>query len=382
METLRILIVEDNAEDLQTFQDTVDRYNDQGSIHVEPIVCKSIDETYEIMDSSFDGAIVDLRLNGSADAGTEVVRHIEKSGWRIPVAIFTGTPTAVNRDFTYIEVFTKGGVGYDDILDRFLEIYNTGLTRIMGGRGMIEKKLSMIFRKNLIPQINTWVDYSKKDSLYDEKVLLRHTINHLLHILDDDKIPHFSEEVYLKPPLTDKIRTGSIISQKEGDAKCYIVMTPACDLIIRNNDGFKTSHILLVEIETSNNLITKIIENRIKKEEEKENLNSKARQNLLKDLCKNSYAPYYHWLPETDCFPGGFLNFRRISTITKDDLGEYSLPPEIQISPSFMKDMIARFSSYYARQGQPNIANNATSSFMSKYNEFIKNYYQTLENAG
>ena len=28
---------------------------------------------------------------------------------------------------------------------------------------------------------------------------------------------------------------------------------------------------------------------------------------------------------------------------------------KIQISPSFVKDIVARFSSYYARQGQPNI---------------------------
>ena len=30
-------------------------------------------------------------------------------------------------------------------------------------------------------------------------------------------------------------------------------------------------------------------------------------------------------------------------------------PTKIPISPPFVKDIVARFSSYYARQGQPNI---------------------------
>ena len=55
-------------------------------------------------------------------------------------------------------------------------------------------------------------------------------------------------------------------------------------------------------------------------------------------------------------FPLAFLNFRSVSTVGVDELEQtFQLPPGVQISPPFVKDIVARFSSYYARQGQPDI---------------------------
>ena len=33
----------------------------------------------------------------------------------------------------------------------------------------------------------------------------------------------------------------------------------------------------------------------------------------------------------------------------------FDVPPSIQISPPFVKDIVARFSSFYSRQGQPTV---------------------------
>ena len=83
--------------------------------------------------------------------------------------------------------------------------------------------------------------------------------------------------------------------------------------------------------------------------------NKGKKENKLKNVFGNNYTDYFHWLPETDFFNGGFLNFRKITTCTKDELGDIYDPPHIQISPHFVKDILSRFSSYYARQGQPDI---------------------------
>jgi hypothetical protein len=69
----------------------------------------------------------------------------------------------------------------------------------------------------------------------------------------------------------------------------------------------------------------------------------------------NSLELYLHWLPGTLEFKGGFLNFRKITTITVDEYNSSYEKLFIQIAPSFIKDIISRFSSFYARQGQPNI---------------------------
>lgn len=345
MSAFRLLIVEDDAQDLDTCRDTVARYRDEKQREIELVECRSVDEAFEKLDNSFDGAIIDLKLADQGDEGNQVLSRIAESYFRIPVAILTGTPDAANSDFAYIGVFKKGdpGAGYADLLDSFWGIYNTGLTRIMGGRGTIEETLSKVFRENLLPQRNKWVEYGEIDPSRTEKALLRHALNHLLHFLEGDGDQSFPEEMYLYPPLLDKIHTGSIVQK---DDNWFVVMNPACDLVIHRNGNCKTDHILLVKIENKTDIIN-IALNGIQK--------SNKKKDKLKSLFCNNYTAYYHWLPKTDFFCGGFLNFRKILTIAKNEFNTEFLPVRMQISSSFVKDVVARFSSYYARQGQPDI---------------------------
>ncbi|HLC14699.1 MAG TPA: response regulator, partial [Thermodesulfovibrionia bacterium] len=231
-------------------------------------------------------------------------------------------------------------------LDRFFGIYDTGLTRIMGGRGKIEETLNEVFLKNLLPQCNTWVDYGRRDSSKTEKALLRFTLNHLMQLLDDDGDQCFPEEVYLYPPLSDGIKTGSIVVKKKNKDSLCVVMNPACDLVVRNNGDFKTDRILLVEIEPVNVVLDSALSGITKKDRQK---------SKLETVMKNNHTGYFHWLPATNYFMGGFINFRKISTLTKEQFVNEFNNPVIQISPSFVKDIVSRFSSYYARQGQPDI---------------------------
>jgi len=77
---------------------------------------------------------------------------------------------------------------------------------------------------------------------------------------------------------------------------------------------------------------------------------------LKESLRKRKEVLHTHWLPGTSFFYGGLINFRKLSSVTnKDFRGEYEMP-RFQISPHFIKDVQARFSSYYGRQGQPEIA--------------------------
>lgn len=345
MSVLRLLIVEDDEQDLSTCRDTVERYENEKQRKVELVECKDVSAAFECLDNSFDGAIIDLKLGDQGDEGNQVIRKIEDSQFRIPVFILTGTP--VNTDFAHIKVFKKGdpGAGYDDLLDRFWDIYNTGLTRIMGGRGIIEQTLSQVFLGNLLPQIDKWIHYGEDDSSRTEKALLRHTLNHLLQLLDDDADSCFPEEVYLYPPLNDDIRTGSLVKEKES-GKWFAVMSPACDLVVREDGSRNTDRILIVEVDLGTTLFPWFDDTNL----------SKTRKGELRRAFGNNKSAYHHWLPKTDFFEGGFLNFRKLFTWEIEQFQEqFHTPPEIQISLSFVKDIVARFSSYYARQGQPDI---------------------------
>ena len=324
-----LLFVEDEDSDLAAFMESVRVYKEVHGREVNIVSRKTVSEALATLDGSFDGAIIDLTLNGQEDGGDQVINKIIESLYRVPIAIFTGTP--IDRDENHIEVFIKGDNEHDEILEWFCGYYDTGLTRIMGGRGKFDEVLYRVFTQSLVPQIERWIAYGKADQIRTESALLRHTLNHLSHLLEDDSEYCVPEEFYLSPPLTDDIRTGMVVYQKEVGSR-FVVMSPACDLVEDQNGRPKTDRILVVGIDTED-LIP---------------LNNK-------NHAKRNRIGYYHWLPSTGFFEGGFLNFRKLSTIAPGDFGESFEPASIQIAPSFLKDIVSRFSSYYARQGQPGI---------------------------
>ena len=350
MNKLRLLIVEDEEQELESFRDDLEDYTHEKNRDIDLVECKTLEEALNTLDNSFDGAIIDLKLeNHRSNEGNQVVEKIRESFFRIPIAIFTGNPGDWNHNLNektmLIDVFTKGETGHYELLDKFWEIYNTGLTRIMGGRGLIEQRLAEVSLKNLLPQIDTWISYGAENSTRTEKALLRYTLNHLLQLLEEDGEHCFPEEFYLYPPISEGITTGSIVKEDTNDQP-FVVLSPACDLVIRRNGEFKTDRILLVEIESENHIVNAALDGIRRKQ---------SKENRLRDVFNNNYRDYYHWLPQAYSFHGGFLNFRKLRTLDKTGLDEGFETPLIQISPFFVKDIVSRFSSYYARQGQPDI---------------------------
>ena len=366
MNKLRLLIVEDRVRDIELFSEIINDYKMDNNCDIESVICKSLDEALETLDNTFDGAIIDIRLseseNGgkSKEGGNKVIQKIIDSFFRIPIAVYTANSSYWDEtlvdDIWLIDIFIKGDAetNFEDILDKFWEIYNTGLTRIMGGRGTIDQCLNEVFLKNLLPQIKKWISYGETNPERTEKALLRYTLNHLYQLLEDDDENYFPEEFYLHPTVTDKITTGNIVAETTTN-QLFIVLSPACDLVIRKDGKFKTDRILLVEIESENNVVNGALDG-IKKKDSK--------KNKLRDVFHNNYTDYYHWLPATVFFDGGIINFRKLTTFEIDDFDKKFGKPTIQISPFFVKDIISRFSSYYARQGQPDIDN---TDFLSRY---------------
>jgi hypothetical protein len=354
MSAFRLLFVEDDQNELEMYRSTAQRYEIEKEREIEFVESKTLGEALEKIDNSFDGAIIDLKLGHEADAGNRVIREIHDK-YRIPVAILTGTPGNADSAFSeIIKVYIKGESELDEILDDLLKIYDTGLTKIFGGRGHIEDTMNKVFWNNIIPQLDSWKSHVERRE-NTEKALLRFVMNHLLEHLTDDSDNCYPEEMYITPVISDNIRTGSIVLNRENQ-KNYIVMSPACDLVIRGDGNFKTDRIMLCEIEDHDSVKDIAVEGITSADRKKRK---------LKDILKNNYTDYYHWLPITSAFPGGFINFRWTIALNKTDFVEKFNPPKVQISSHFIKDIVSRFSSYYARQGQPDFDFDFISSQMS-----------------
>jgi len=352
----KLLIVEDNEEELDLYRTTITRYEIEKGREIEIVESKTLEDALKQLDNSFDGVIIDLKLGPKEYEGNKVGQEIHTK-YRIPVAILTGTPENTDLDLReIIKVYRKGESGLDEILNDLIQIYDTGLTKIFGGRGHIENTMNKVFWENILPQLDSWKSYVKNGN-QTEKALLRFTINHLLELLNNNSDICYPEEMYISPVISDNIRTGSIVSNRETDKK-YIVMSPACDLVCHNNGNFKTDRILLCEIEDYNP-VTDIALNGITSTDKK--------KKKLKEFLKNNYANYYHWLPSTSAFSGGFINFRWTIALDKTNFEAKFNLPQVQISSHFIKDVVSRFSSFYARQGQPDFDFDLISSQMIQY---------------
>ena len=335
MNTMKILLVEDEKDQQDIFEHSIEVFNDKNALNVECEIVADVQHALDKIDGSFDGAIIDLRLGDNDEGGNEIVQQLGGSFIRIPIIFVTAFPDLVNEHPSVIKTRSRADATYESDLLLFWDIYNTGLSRIMGGRGLIEQQLSEVFLKNLLPQISTWITYGVENSERTEKALLRYALNHLIQLLEEDEELCFPEEFYLYPSVLDRITTGSMVKT---DDQWFVVLSPACDLVPRGeNSVLNTDCILFVEIESIEQV-----------------LRGSKSKGKVRELCTNRRT-YYHWLPQTDFFEGGILNFRKLTTLAKDDFDEKFGEPTIQISPSFVKDIVSRFSSYYARQGQPDI---------------------------
>ncbi|MDY4674384.1 MAG: hypothetical protein SO369_05250 [Treponema sp.] len=316
--------------------------------NVEIIPCSNATDAEKLLkENNIDFLSVDLRLGNSEIEGNNLIQSVIDYSLRIPTIVITATPGDVIETSNVLRTYKKGE---DDdisaILNYLISIYNTGITKLLGRKGILEKNLETFYKNCFLNDLESWIQYGSNDSESTQKALVRYAVNNISQLLDDDCNSYYPEEVYIFKPDVKNISTGSIV--KDSLNNYFIILSPACDLVIRKSGDFKTDSIQLVEIES-----IQIIEN-----EKFSTINSKdldkTKNKLMKNIWTNNDTLYYHWLPKTLLFEGGVINFRKIKSIGKEELSTYSIL-NTQVSPCFCKDIISRFSSYYARQGQPEI---------------------------
>ena len=338
MNTLQLLLVEDDDGHVREYRSVLSEYVEEHARSIEMRVASTIDEAKRELGPRVDAAIVDLNLGTGTSDGGEIIDNL-KSFFRVPVAVLTGTPSDAEDTPPVVGVFTKGEDGFDDVLDRLWSIHEIGLTKIMGGRGLLEERLNQVFLRNLIPTLDEWIRYGEQETKQTEKALLRFALSHLIAGLEGDETPCYPEEVYLAPPLHDSLTTGSLVQCKKRQTS-HVVVTPACDLVIRDEGKPKTDVVVLAEVVPEATVLESL----------------DANPGLQRKLRSNNHVGYYHWLPGSYSLKGGFVDFRRLEAVAWNEVKQEFDPANARIAPSFVKDIVSRFSSFYARQGQPVIA--------------------------
>ena len=337
---MTILLVEDDIQSVESCKESASLYEKE----IEIKVAKNLVEAKSLFNEEIDTAIVDIKLESDAAAGNSVIEEIEKLSLRIPTVIHTGTPDSVQVNA--LKVFVRGENTYDEIFDYLFDVCNTGINEILGRKGLLEQQINKFYNTVFIKTQDSWIENGKNYSTdVIQKALLRNAIYHLENLLDDDNEKTFLEEFYLYDS-DKKLHTGSIIKNRMCD-KYYVLISPSCDLVIRKEGKRNVDVFTLCEIDSiENHGLALRLEN-------DPSLGKEKRKNISTILSNSKNR--YHWIPEIKDFKGGILDFTKTLSVMESEFEEKYTFLEYRIAPPYMKNILSRFSSYYARQGQPDL---------------------------
>lgn len=347
---LNLLYIEDNIEDIKLFADTIKRYNKEheSTRHVIFTSCKTLDNAESELSNRnnvFDGIIIDIKLNNIPGEGNKATDIIKKLLIRIPCVAYTATPDDVNSDLI-LKKFTKASSSIDDVIDYLYNIQQTGLNKLLGTNGLMEEYLSLIYGNNIKPNLEHWIMNSQEQPDITIKALLRHVSYCITELINNEYEQSLTDEFYITPPLNKNLKTGSIIKSKINSEEYYIILSPECDMVLRQPDNRpKTDNILICKLDSFHEIASNLIQN-ITKEDKK--------LKQLEKIVKNNHAEYYHFMPKCTKFDNKLINFRKVSTSSFENLQE-NYQQVATVTGNYCKDILCRFSTYYARQGQPDL---------------------------
>jgi CheY-like chemotaxis protein len=342
METLTILIIEDDEAQIQIYEDVIEQYNKNSEPKIEFEICQDFNQGQKALETPFyDAAIIDLKLSNTEELEGKKLVEAVHGKIRIPIVIYSGSISQID-DIPETVLLKKKlrTENLTEILNEIIAIYNTGITQLLRPAGEIDQKLTNIFWNHLADNLNIWMDHN------NPKTLLRHVFTHFQEHMEIDTDGNFEEyhpaEIYLSPPIKANIHTGDLI--KIGDEH-FIVLTPACDVVFNyrfNEKGEripfrKADHLVVAQAKEFD--FKTLCLNKKGDDVDKGKIN---------DYVSNSYFRF-HYLPSFKGNNGFLIDFQELKTVAFDA----EMDRVATVSGAFSKDIVSRFSLYFARQGQP-----------------------------
>lgn len=412
MDDFKILLVDDDYEQREQLQETIDNYNkklfieelrnrsviddekyisklmmlenkeavykklqEDGKISDEFDKLNKIEISFEVattpeeaaialFQNNFEAVIVDLMLVPQKDIGEDdeqisgniLLKNIIDREI-IPIIVRTGFSQKISEyvDTNIIKVQSKDESSFEDVISELINCYEDSIFRLLGSRGKVNNNIKVFFWE-IIPECFS----NKKEELMElnketqEFVLIRYISSWLSNrfMFNEKYLDVEPIEMYMFPNPITQVCSCDIYEDCDNKQK-FLVLTPACDLA-----NSKTNEILFAKIKKYDEVqdFSDILEKCLNKDG---NEISNKNKNKIAQWSRNSdqRSMRYHFLPKVSFFEGGFIDFRSLITLEydyeKNQFKDRNLKKLGVITDVFKRDIIARFSSYYHRQGQP-----------------------------
>lgn len=376
MDTLKILLVEDEKEVIQDWKREVELHNedqDERKFTIQMETASSDPEARRMLElHRFDAAVVDLRLRtgkGAAEnnsQGNDLVRHILETH-PIGIAIYTGQSAyaeefkdAGNEVCHQVRVFDKG----DGIAPVFVWLAEQKdmLLRLRQAKAAFNRQTARMFFRSIWPRWQTWdSQISDKEEL--AKALVRHIVAHVHDaLLDASGGQVHPEEAYFVPPLKGRLETGDLFFDEQHH-DTWILVTPRCDLA---NPG-KVETVLLASCQDISSEWEQ--RKRLQKEgQQQESSKAKKAGEWMQHTMQHGRSPKQHFLhpmvaPDGSQKGPWMIQFHKLQVLRVDELqdrpadGERRQPRPLKrmasLSPLYIPSLVERFGAYFSRIGTP-----------------------------
>lgn len=369
MSDICLLLIDDESEQSKLLKDALDELNaEDPSYQLSFQLAKTPEDAMiALYKSSFQAIIIDLKLLAEDDvvdndenlSGNILLKQIiEKE--IIPIVVRTGFPEKISDEINkdIVKVYPKEEPLYD-IIKELITSYSDSVFKIFGSKGEINKNIKELFW-SIIPECfsNNNTEVSSLSFEKRETVIIRYISSWLnnKYMFDEKYIDTDPIEMYMFPNPIEQVCNCDVYEKKDNEiCDNYIVLTPSCDLANK-----KIDEVVLCKIKKYDE-IPQFMEalNSYNAETSKESKKAKKLKESLSRWFRNSHTDSirYHFLPKFSKFPGGFVDFRSIISLKYNketgNIDDASYKKIGVITESFKRDIVARFSSYYHRQGQP-----------------------------
>ena len=372
---MKILLIDDDLSIKSRFDDAIVLWNGKhGNEESFQLECISdFEEAKKVLTqndlSRYDGLIIDLIFK-SETRGRELIDAVNARLIRVPTVVHTATSDSV--DGLCVAVFKKSESKTDNILEWFHLVRKSGVMAVVGLQGSIEKELKDIFDRFQQYGLKKWAQLGiDKGEDIARRSATRYVLMHLLDALDRDSEKVFLHEMYLRVGMNDPLATGDIIRAIDG--LYYIVMSPACDLEMRNcgvaNSGMALlAQVATVELAVRDKVAQRVAEITKKEQGQGREITDAHRKEIAdqqqKKACNefmfgNGKCPklneYLHAMPPIEGEECRYVVFRDVRSVPLSTIESQFVKTGLRVSPPFLKNIQSRFVSYYGRQGQPEI---------------------------
>ena len=346
---VRVLIIEDDEEYVSSWRRDIKEYNASQGYKVSFLATFANNKSNSICqlkNKHFDCAVTDLRMPETDDStdtliplGNSIAEHIlNEIG--IPTIVYSGYPEEISETVKNSPIATleKSGDGTIEVLHK-LESLCELIAAMSDMRAIINRETSRLFAKSIWPR---WKDVwcSEVSTTELSSFITRQTVSHLANALSLPEDTFHPQEFYHKPSLGgNRLGTGDIIEWNDCH---YVIVTPPCNMANNNYPD----NILLVLCE---NLDMDGIQNKLQGNAK----NIKSAKREIRDLATQGHHVASHFLPELDGKGPWTVNFKELLTISKNSVPQLLENRIATITPSFVPNLLQRYSAYLGRVGQP-----------------------------